>query len=148
MAEKDSLFKNIFFAGIGALSLGADKTKEVVDKLVEQGQLTVDQGKQFNSEIAQKAEKATRSAREDALAVRMRAMTPEEREAFAAKAAEIAAAQNAEAAAHEAAKDDAVAVEAEVISDDEDGNEDREEPAAEDAETEPVEEAADGKAEA
>lgn len=119
MAEKDSLFKNIFFAGVGALAIGADKTKELVDKFVDQGQLTVEQGRQFNDELAQKAEKATRRPREDALEARMKAMTPEERDEFARKAAEIAAVQNAaaKADADPVPADDPVAVEAEVIDD-------------------------------
>jgi hypothetical protein len=41
-------FKNIFLAGIGAMAITGEKSKELVDQLVAKGELTVDQGKQIN----------------------------------------------------------------------------------------------------
>lgn len=124
-------FKSVFLAGIGALAIGGEKGKELVDTLVAKGEMTIDQGKQINQELQYKANSATKDIRESALEARMKAMTPEEREAFAAKAAEFAAQQNAADAAEE--------VEVEVID---------EEPTAEaaesaDAAAEATEEAAD-----
>ena len=100
-------FKNVFLAGIGALAIGGEKGKELVDTLVAKGEMTIDQGKQINRELQYKADEATKTAREAALEARMKAMSPEQREAFAAKAAEFAAAQNAQEAA--------AAVEVEII---------------------------------
>ena len=91
MATLGDGFKGIFLAGIGAVAIGAEKGKELVDQLVARGEMTVEQGKQINTELAHKAANAAESARFDALEARMSVMTPEEREAFAAKAAEIAA---------------------------------------------------------
>ena len=118
-------FKNVFLAGIGALAIGGEKGKELVDTLVAKGEMTIDQGKQINRELQYKADEATKTAREAALEARMKAMSPEQREAFAAKAAEFAAAQNAQEAA--------AAVEVEIIDDE------AEEPvAAEEATAEPA----------
>ena len=91
MANIGDGFKDIFFAGIGALAITGEKAKEVVDQLIAKGEITVDQGKQINTELKRKADAAVESMRFDALEARMSVMTPEERAAFAAKAAEIAA---------------------------------------------------------
>ena len=97
--------KDIFLAGIGAMAITGEKASEVVDKLIARGELTVDQGKEINKELQHKAEGALEKARVDALEAAMAAMTPEERAAFAAKAAEIAAKPDAEEAAVEAVED-------------------------------------------
>ena len=54
-----------------------------------------DQGKQINTELKHKAEDVAASVRYDVLEARMAAMTPEERAAFVAKAAEFAEKANA-----------------------------------------------------
>ena len=74
-------FKNIFLAGIGAAAITGEKGKELIDALVAKGELTVEQGKELNTELKHKVDDAA-------------AMTPEERTAFAQKAAKIAATQN------------------------------------------------------
>ena len=91
MATIGDGFKDVFLAGIGALAITAEKGKELVDQLIEKGEITVDQGRQINTELKHKAEQAVATVRYDALEARMAAMTPEERAEFAAKAAEIAA---------------------------------------------------------
>ena len=107
--------KNIILAGIGVMAYTGEKGKEIVDQLVEKGEITLDQGRELNEELRRKADDATKGVREGALEAAMKAMTPDERNAFAAKAAEFAKAQNEEAAKAEAAAEDFVAeVEAEV----------------------------------
>lgn len=91
MATIGDGFKDIFLAGIGAMAIGAEKSKELVDQFIAKGEITVDQGKQINTELKHKAEEAAAVARYDLLEVSMATMTPEERAAFAAKAAELAA---------------------------------------------------------
>lgn len=91
-------FKNIFLAGIGAMAYTGEKGKEIIDQLVSKGELTLDQGRELNEELQRKASEATSNIRENALEARMRMMTPEERDAFVAAAAKIAAEQNAQAA--------------------------------------------------
>lgn len=124
MATIGDGFKDIFFAGIGALAITGEKAKEVVDQLIAKGEITVDQGKQINSELTRKVSETATNVRYATLEARMRAMSPEERTAFAAKAAEIAESINAQAPAAEA----------------EAAAEDAAEPAAEDAPAEePIE---------
>ena len=90
MATLSDGFKDIFLAGIGAMAITGEKTKDLVDQLISKGELTVDQGKQINTELKHKAEDVAASVRYDVLEARMAAMTPEERAAFVAKAAEFA----------------------------------------------------------
>lgn len=49
--------KKIFLAGVGAIATTAETTKDIVDKLVEKGELTVEQGKVFNEELKNNAKK-------------------------------------------------------------------------------------------
>ena len=86
MATIGDGFKDIFLAGIGAMAITAEKSKDLVDQLISKGELTVDQGKQINTELKHKAEDVASTLRYDALEARM-----------AAKAAEIAARQSAQA---------------------------------------------------
>lgn len=95
MAALGDGLKDIFLAGIGALAITGEKSKELVDQLISKGELTVDQGKQINTELKHKAEETAATLRYDALEARMAALSPEERMAFAAKAAEFAAKANA-----------------------------------------------------
>ena len=46
--------KNIFLAGVGAVAITGEKSKEVIDTLVKQGEITVEEGKTLNSDIAKK----------------------------------------------------------------------------------------------
>ena len=91
MATIGDGFKDIFLAGVGAMAITGEKATDLVSTLIAKGELTVEQGKQINTELAHKAANVAQSARFDALEARMSVMTPEEREAFAAKAAEVAA---------------------------------------------------------
>ena len=109
MATLSDGFKDIFLAGIGAMAITGEKTKDLVDQLISKGELTVDQGKQINPELKHKAEDVAASVRYDVLEARMAAMTPEERAAFVAKAAEFAEKANAKSAS-EAEVGDASAV--------------------------------------
>ena len=43
--------KKIFLAGVGAVAMTAEKSKEMIDQLVTQGELTVEQGKILNEEL-------------------------------------------------------------------------------------------------
>ena len=102
--------RTAFLAGVGAVAFGAEKTTEFVDTLVKKGELTVDQGKDLNRELTQKA-------KDTVLRARLAAMAPEDRVAFADRARQIASDMNAKAAEPAAEK-----VDVEV----EDGSEDAE----------------------
>ena len=54
MAYLSDGFKDIFLAGVGAMAITGEKTKELVDQLISKGELTVDQGRQINTELKHK----------------------------------------------------------------------------------------------
>ncbi len=91
MANVTDPFRQIFLAGVGALAIGADKTQEVLDTLVKRGQLTVDEGKEIASQLTEDANDKTAELRDDIIKAQMQTMTKEQRDAFAARVAELAA---------------------------------------------------------
>ena len=58
--------RKIFLAGVGALAAPAEKGQEIVNNLVARGELTVEQGKKLNSELAHKANEKSTSLKEQA----------------------------------------------------------------------------------
>ena len=106
-------FQNIFLAGVGALSIGGEKAKAVIDDLVERGQVTVDQGRKLNEELKHKAEENVSKVREESIRAYVRSLTPEERIAFAEQMAQIAREMEDDGI-------DDVVVEAEEVADDDD----------------------------
>ena len=58
--------RKIFLAGVGALAATAEKGQEIVNNLVARGELTVEQGKKLNSELAHKANEKSASLKEQA----------------------------------------------------------------------------------
>lgn len=103
--------RTAFLAGVGAVAFGAEKTTEFVDTLVKKGELTVDQGKDLNRELTQKAKDTVNEAQDTVLRARLAAMSPAEREAFADRARQIASDMNAQAS-------EPAAVDVEVEADD------------------------------
>ncbi len=87
-------FKNIFLAGIGALAYTGEKGKEVIDQLVEKGELTLDQGRELNQELKHKAEEAVSSFHDSTLEARVKSMTPEQRKDFIASINRMVEEQN------------------------------------------------------
>ena len=83
-------FQNIFLAGVGALSIGGDKAKEVIDELIERGQVTVDQGRKLNEELKHKASESTSKLREESIRAYVDTLSPEERANFAAQMGQLA----------------------------------------------------------
>lgn len=110
-------FKNIFLAGVGVMAYTGEKGKELIDQLVEKGEITIEQGKELSEELQRKAGDTANDLRQSALESRLRRMTPEERDEFIAAATKIAQAQNAEEAAAAAEAEPAAedAIEAEVV---------------------------------
>ena len=112
MSNIEDGFKNIFLAGIGVLAYTGEKSKEVIDQLIAKGEITLDQGRELNEELQRKATETTSNLRDGALEARLKAMTPEQRDEFVRKAAEIAKAQN-EADASKVVEAEAVIIEEE-----------------------------------
>ena len=98
MANVTDAFKDIFLAGVGALAIGAEKTQEVIDQLVDRGQITVEQGKDIANDLKDQAITNTAQLRDDIIEAQMKSMTKEQRDAFAARIAEIAATVDGNAA--------------------------------------------------
>ena len=90
MADIRDGFKDIFLAGVGALAYGGERANELVNNLIEKGELTVEQGKELNTELKHKANDAFGQMRDDALAAQLQAMTPEQRADFVATVNELA----------------------------------------------------------
>lgn len=91
--------RKAFLAGVGAVALGAEKTTELVDSLVKKGELTVEQGKDLNRELTQKAKETVDGAQDSVLRARLSTMTPEERAAFIDRVKELASDLDAKASA-------------------------------------------------
>lgn len=105
MADIRDGFKDIFLAGVGALAYGGERANELVNNLIEKGELTVEQGKELNTELKHKANDAFGQMRDEALAAQLQAMTPEQRADFVAKVNELANKVTDDDAAAAAVKD-------------------------------------------
>jgi len=56
--------KKILLAGIGAAAIAAEKTGEIVKRLVEKGELSVEQGKELIDKLAERGGQAVRRGKE------------------------------------------------------------------------------------
>ena len=92
--------KKILLAGIGAVAVTAEKSKEVVEMLVDKGELTVEQGKVLNEELKhnlsetfagtkEKAAEVKSKIQTDSILSKLDSMTPEELARLKAKLAEM-----------------------------------------------------------
>lgn len=52
--------KKIMLAGIGAVAVTAEKSKELLDEMVKKGELTVEQGKVLNEELKHNIKKTVK----------------------------------------------------------------------------------------
>lgn len=91
MSNVTDPFRDIFLAGVGALALGAEKSKEVIDQLVAKGQITVEQGKDIASDLQAQATENASQVRDDVIKSYLGTLSKEERDAFAARVADMAA---------------------------------------------------------
>lgn len=81
--------KDIFLAGVGAMALTGEKSKELVDKLISKGELSVEQGKEINQELSRKATDTVSKFRGEALSQFLDSLSSEERKEFAAQVAKL-----------------------------------------------------------
>ena len=82
--------RKLFLLGVGAVATSAEKGQEVVDELVEKGELTVKQGKALNEELTRKAKDCVSGSSDAILRARLESMTAVERAEYAAKVSKIA----------------------------------------------------------
>lgn len=103
--------KNILLAGVGAVATTAEKSKEIVDQLVEKGELTVEQGKVMNEELRRNIKEKVKdnvtvvmkedAVKADAVVASMDAMSAEELQAIKDKLAQLEAKDAEDAAVTE-----------------------------------------------
>ena len=100
-----------FLAGVGAVAAGAEKSQQLVDELVKKGEITVEQGKNLNSELTRKVKETFEStvsgASDAALRSKLESMTPEQRAAYVQKAADEPVAEDVSDASEDAVEPDA-----------------------------------------
>ena len=80
-----------FLATVGAVAITAEKSQQAVEDLVKKGELTVQQGKSLNQELSRKAKEAAQETADGALRAFLEALSDEDRAAYAAKVAQMAA---------------------------------------------------------
>jgi len=84
--------KKILLAGVGAVALSAEKSKEVIDTLVKKGELTVEQGKVINEELKRNVkEKLKDPVDVDSVSRDLEKLDKDELEALKAKIEELQA---------------------------------------------------------
>ena len=85
--------KKIFLAGLGAMVTTAEKSKEIIDALIEKGEITVEQGKAINEELkrnlAENKNKQSPGENLDALLKKLDTLSKEDIAALKAKLAEL-----------------------------------------------------------
>ena len=80
-----------FLATVGAVAITAEKSQQAVEDLVQKGELTVQQSKSLNQELSRKAKEAAQETTDGALRAFLEALSDEDRAAYAAKVAQMAA---------------------------------------------------------
>ena len=91
MDTNNNPLQQIVLAGVGALAIGAEKTQELVNDLVAKGQITVDQGKDIAQNLSNQTKDDVAKVRDEIITAHLKTMTPEERDEFANRVAEMAA---------------------------------------------------------
>lgn len=82
--------KKVLLAGIGAVAVTAEKSKEVVEQLVKKGELTIEQGKVLNEELKHNvAEKLREPLTADKISKDLEKISDEELEMIKAKIEEL-----------------------------------------------------------
>ena len=70
--------RKIFLAGIGAVAVTYEKSKDLVDSLIEKGELTVEQGKIINEELKRKVQATSDRHAADDLKKKIQAMSKDQ----------------------------------------------------------------------
>lgn len=107
--------KKVVLAGIGAVATTAEKSKELIDQLVQKGEITVEQGKVMNEELKRNIQEKMKEnvtvvvkeeASVDKMVEKMDEMSPEELQAIKDKLARMAQEDVEDEEAIEATGDD------------------------------------------
>lgn len=93
---------NVAFAGVGAVSIAAEKASEVGKILIARGEIAVEQGRQYSEELHQKYQEAAQKRQDERFQATVDAMTAEDREALRRRLAQLDAEEEAVRQAAEA----------------------------------------------
>ena len=74
MEKLGSGLKKVLLAGIGAVAVTGEKSKELLDEMVKKGELTVEQGKALNEELKHNIKSTVR----EKVNVKVKTSSPEE----------------------------------------------------------------------
>ena len=74
MEKLGSGLKKVLLAGIGAVAVTGEKSKELLDEMVKKGELTVEQGKALNEEL----KRNIKSTVKEKVNVKVKTSSPEE----------------------------------------------------------------------
>ena len=74
MEKLGSGLKKVLLAGIGAVAVTGEKSKELLDEMVKKGELTVEQGKALNEELKHNI----KSTVKEKVNVKVKTSSPEE----------------------------------------------------------------------
>lgn len=87
--------KKVLLAGLGAVAVTAEKSKEVVEQLVKKGELTVEQGKVLNEELKHTVvEKLREPVNAEQVSQDLEKLDPAELEKLKAKIEELQSLKN------------------------------------------------------
>ena len=89
--DSSDCMKKVFLAGVGAAASAAESVSDIVGRLVEKGEITVEQGKVLNEELKKDAKQKAKKHLFDAL----EKLSPEERAELKQKLEEIEKKQQA-----------------------------------------------------
>ncbi len=65
MEKMSDGLKKVILAGIGAMAVTAEKSKDILDELVKRGELTVEQGKILNQELKHNIKETIKERKEE-----------------------------------------------------------------------------------
>jgi polyhydroxyalkanoate synthesis regulator phasin len=80
--ELSETARKLFLAGVGAVAETAEKSKKIIDELVDKGELSVEEGKKLNEELKHKC---SDGEKKKSLMDAVGSMTQEERDALRKK---------------------------------------------------------------
>ncbi len=102
--------RDVFFAGLGAMALGAEKSRELINQLIARGEITAEQGEKLAEQLVEAAEHDVSGLQDSVLKTHMSLLSKEQREQYVAKVAQMAEEANAkeEAAERERSVQDTV----------------------------------------
>jgi len=80
--ELSETARKLFLAGVGAVAETAEKSKKIIDELVDKGELSVEEGKKLNEELKHKC---SDDDKKKSLMDAVGSMTQEERDALRKK---------------------------------------------------------------